>query len=115
MGLTRIHSKYSLASILGHPARSFLWTQASVTIKLPPMEMEPSTHHITPVRFEGNTYVATYTIGLGTVTVTLIRGPGFYWVTGDYGVADTAVGDSESAAQELAKSILSVAKERGDL
>jgi len=78
------------------------------------MEMEPSTH-ITPVRFEGNTYVATYTVGSGTVTVILLQGPGFYWVAGDYGIADTAVGDSEIAAQELAQSILSVAKEHGDL
>ena len=77
--------------------------------------MEPFTHHITPVRFEGNTYVATYATWLGTVTMIFIQGPGFYWATGDYGVADTAVGDSESAAQELAKNILSVAKEHGDL
>lgn len=77
-------------------------------------ETEPLTH-TTPVQFEGNTYMATYTAGSGVVTVTSVQGPGFYWETGKYGVPDTAIGNSDLAAQELTRSILHAAKERGDL
>ena len=71
--------------------------------------------HITPVRFDGSTYVATYSADSGTVILVSVQGPGFYWRSGRYDVAESTAGDSDSMAQKLSRSILEAAKERGDI